>query len=87
MQHHNRFEVLWLANLPNLPLKNGNLLPNKQINLIFCHLFLHSTRQAKSAVSGGVDQEVEPVSILHPQAAKAEGIIRNAWADARLVAD
>ena len=53
----------------------------------YFHHYFYSTRQAKSAVSGGPDQEVEPVAILHRQAGKAEGIIRNAWADARLVAD
>ena len=45
-----------------------------------------STRQIKGNV-GRHDHETEPVSIMHPEAAKAESIIRNAWADSQLVAD
>ena len=45
-----------------------------------------STRQVKGNV-GGHDHETEPVSIMHPEATKAESIIRNAWADSQLVAD
>ena len=41
-------------------------------------------RQAQSNVS---HDETEPVSILHPEAARAESILRNAWGDAKLVAD
>ena len=41
-------------------------------------------RQSKSNVS---NEEPDPVSILHPEAARAESIIRNAWADVRLVSD
>ena len=44
------------------------------------------THQVKGNV-GGHDHETEPVSIMYPEAAKAESIIRNAWADAKLVAD
>ena len=44
----------------------------------------HSTRQSKSSY-GNLDSE--PVSILHPDVARAESLIRSAWADARLVAD
>ena len=42
------------------------------------------TRQTKSNIG---HEETEPVSILHPEAARAESILRNAWADAKLVAD
>lgn len=45
----------------------------------------YSTRQTQTAV--GVDAEVEPVIIRHPDCSKAEAILRNAWADAKLVAD
>lgn len=48
------------------------------------HSFL-SIRQSKSTAGANIDSE--PVSILHPEAAKAESLIRNAWADAKLVAD
>lgn len=41
-------------------------------------------RQAKANV---VHEETEPVSIMHPEAARVESIMRNAWADAKLVGD
>ena len=44
-------------------------------------------RQLGSAKASGIGEEPEPVSIMHPQATRAESIIRNAWADAKLVAD
>ena len=44
-----------------------------------------STRQSTALVSQSEDQA--PVVILHPDVNRAEGIIRNAWADAKLVAD
>lgn len=47
--------------------------------------FSCSVRQSKS--TGGSVTDSEPVSILHPEAARAESLIRNAWADAKLVAD
>ena len=50
----------------------------------FSFNFTHSTRQAKANVG---HDETEPVSIMHPEAAKAESIIRNAWAESKLVAD
>ena len=31
--------------------------------------------------------DAEPVSILHPDVARAESLIRSAWQDANLVAD
>lgn len=43
-----------------------------------------STRQTTSATAS---QDLEPVSIYHPEAPRAESIIRNAWAEAKLVAD
>lgn len=43
-----------------------------------------STRQVTATVG---HEETEPVSIMHPEATKAESIIRNAWADSKLVAD
>jgi hypothetical protein len=46
-----------------------------------------SVRQSKSTSGYGTVQDSEPVSILHPDAARAESLIRNAWADAKLVAD
>ena len=53
--------------------------------LFFCNSFTHhSTRQAKANVG---HDETEPVSIMHPESAKAESIIRNAWAESKLVAD
>lgn len=45
---------------------------------------ISGTRQTKSNIG---HEETEPVSILHPEAARAESILRNAWADAKLVAD
>ena len=44
-----------------------------------------STRQAAEAVKQSAD--LAPVTILHPDVKRAESIIRNAWADAKLVAD
>ena len=44
-----------------------------------------TTRQSAALVSQSDDQT--PVSILHPDVNRAESIIRNAWADAKLVAD
>jgi len=44
-----------------------------------------STRQTKEAVTQSAD--LAPVAILHPDVNRAESIIRNAWADAKLVAD
>ena len=44
-----------------------------------------STRQAAEAVTQSA--ELAPVTILHPDVNRAESIIRNAWADAKLVAD
>ena len=50
-----------------------------------CVLYVCSgARQSKSNVA---HDEPDPVSILHPEAIRAESIIRNAWADVRLVAD
>ena len=37
--------------------------------------------------TGTAHSDLEPVSILHPEAVRAESIIRNAWAEASLVAD
>lgn len=45
-----------------------------------------STRQSQTT-STGQHIDAEPVSIRHPDIVKGESIIRNAWADARLVAD
>ena len=42
----------------------------------------YSTDKGKKSAR---DYETEPASLLHPEAAKAESIIRNAWYDARLV--
>ena len=50
-------------------------------------LSLYSPRQARSAVAHGPDAELEPVSIMHPEAPWAESLMRNAWADVQLVAD
>ncbi|XP_003385689.1 PREDICTED: uncharacterized protein LOC100634434 [Amphimedon queenslandica] len=44
-----------------------------------------AVRQSKS--TGGPEVDAEPVSILHPEVEKAESLIRNAWADSKLVAD
>lgn len=55
---------------------------NEVINI--CLLF-SGARQAKSNISG--HDEADPVSILHPDVGRAESLIRNAWADAKLVAD
>jgi len=44
-----------------------------------------STRQSAALVSQSSEQA--PVAILHPDVNRAENIIRNAWADAKLVAD
>lgn len=44
-----------------------------------------SPRQALAAHAPG--EAPEPVSILHPEVPRAESLIRNAWADAKLVAD
>lgn len=44
-----------------------------------------STRQTKEAVTQSA--ELAPVSILHPEAQKAEAIVRNAWADSKLISD
>jgi hypothetical protein len=46
-----------------------------------------AVRQSKSTGAGGQDLESEPVSIMHPDVDKAESLIRNAWADAKLVSD
>ena len=48
-------------------------------------LFVRRVRQSKA--SGGTTTDAEPVASLHPEAARAESIVRNAWADAKLVAD
>lgn len=48
-------------------------------------MFHYSVRQSQS--TGGVDVDSEPVSILHPDIEKAESLIRNAWNEAKLVAD
>ena len=45
---------------------------------------VHSTRQVKANIE---QDSSEPISIMHPEAAKAESIIRNAWAESNLVAD
>lgn len=44
-----------------------------------------STRQTQSAVAA--EGDLQPVIIRHPDCVKAESILRNAWADAKLVAD
>lgn len=44
-----------------------------------------STRQTKEAVTQSA--ELAPVAILHPEAQKAEAIVRNAWADSQLISD
>ena len=44
-----------------------------------------STRQTREAVTQSAD--LAPVSILHPEAQKAEAIVRNAWADTKLISD
>jgi len=44
-----------------------------------------STRQSEAAVNMSIEQA--PISILHPEAQKAEAIVRNAWADSKLVSD
>ncbi|XP_064384259.1 uncharacterized protein LOC135333263 [Halichondria panicea] len=43
------------------------------------------TRQTASNVAQ--TETHEPISIFHPEAARAESLIRNAWADTQLVAD
>ncbi len=57
--------------------------PEAIINTVFSSF---STRQAQSATEGS-SHDLEPVSLFHPEAGKAESIIRNAWADSHLVAD
>jgi len=44
-----------------------------------------SSRQSQALVQQSIEQA--PVSILHPDVNRAESIIRNAWADTKLVAD
>jgi len=44
-----------------------------------------SVRQSEAQVSQTVEHA--PISILHPEAQKAEAIVRNAWADSKLVSD
>ena len=44
-----------------------------------------STRQTREAVTQSA--ELAPVSILHPEAQKVEAIVRNAWADTKLISD
>ena len=50
---------------------------------MFSQFITHQVR----GIVGGHDHMTEPVSIMHPEAAKAENIIHNAWADSQLVAD
>lgn len=54
-------------------------------------LFHCSTRQTHSTSAehapGGRIVDAEPVTILHPDVARAESLIRSAWQDAHLVAD
>lgn len=50
----------------------------------FTLAYIYSTRQVKANVE---QESTEPISIMHPEAVKAESIIRNAWADSNLVAD
>ena len=44
-----------------------------------------SVRQSEAQVSPTVEHA--PISILHPEAQKVEAIVRNAWADTKLVSD
>jgi len=44
-----------------------------------------STRQSEALVNQSAEHA--PISILHPEAQKAEAIVRNAWADSKLVSD
>ena len=48
-------------------------------------VLFRSVRQSKS--TGGPEVDAEPVSIMHPDIEKAESLVRNAWADSKLVAD
>lgn len=50
-------------------------------------MFLSLSSGARQSQSNVGHDETEPVSILHPEAARAESILRNAWGDAKLVAD
>ncbi len=43
------------------------------------------TRQTTTNVAQS--ETHEPISIFHPEALRAESLIRNAWADTQLVAD
>jgi len=44
-----------------------------------------STRQSEAVVNQSAEHA--PISILHPDAQKVEAIVRNAWADSKLVSD
>ena len=83
MCYHVKFQNLVCSDYRHIPA----IIAARKLSLVLQKLFsftLHSTRQAKAAVG---HDETEPVSIMHPEAAKAESIIRNAWAESKLVAD
>ena len=73
----------------SLPLISLSLLsPTSPLSI---HYFLGcSVRQSQSvqgSARGYSTVDSEPVTIRHPDIPKAESIIRNAWQDAKLVAD
>lgn len=55
--------------------------------LIECSVRQTHSTGAPASARGYSAVESEPVSILHPDIAKAESLIRSAWQDAKLVAD
>ena len=58
-------------------------------SLSHTHTHTFSVRQTQPTDSrdGYHSVNIEPVTILHPEAARAESIIRNAWGTSKLVAD